>query len=331
LARDGEVIETAAINVGGRLVALDGGRVARIEPAAREVANELGLGLVLNESFPPEDQRRLADTLAGCLFEVIQRGRLSDLTQRLLVTPPLSSIAPVDAVVFSGGVSEYVYGRENRDFGDLAPLLAAAIQKRIDAGELPAAVVPAAECIRATVIGASQFTVQVSGSTIYVSRPDLLPVHNLPVLAPRLPRRERQDPREMGEAIRRSLQRFDLDDGEQPVALAIDWEGMPAYEHLRALADGIMVGLPRALAAQLPITLVFARDHGELVGRILHQDIGIANDVISVDCVNLGDFDYIDIGELIPLANVVPVVVKSLLFPEARAARAELSETQGVN
>ncbi len=36
--------------------------------------------------------------------------------------------------------------------------------------------------IRATVIGASQFTVQVSGKTIYLQDGGVLPVHNVPVV-----------------------------------------------------------------------------------------------------------------------------------------------------
>ena len=38
------------------------------------------------------------------------------------------------------------------------------------------------ERIRATVIGASQFTVQVSGKTIYLPDASVLPVHNVPVV-----------------------------------------------------------------------------------------------------------------------------------------------------
>ncbi len=37
--------------------------------------------------------------------------------------------------------------------------------------------------IRATVIGAAQFSVQISGNTIAISEPDELPLQNLPVMA----------------------------------------------------------------------------------------------------------------------------------------------------
>ena len=37
--------------------------------------------------------------------------------------------------------------------------------------------------------------------------------------------------------------------------------------------------------------------------------------IISIDGVELREFDYIDIGELIPTSGAVPVVIKSLVFP----------------
>ena len=43
------------------------------------------------------------------------------------------------------------------------------------------------ERIRATVIGASQFTVQVSGNTISISDESVLPFHNLQVIYPHCP------------------------------------------------------------------------------------------------------------------------------------------------
>ena len=36
---------------------------------------------------------------------------------------------------------------------------------------------------------------------------------------------------------------------------------------------------------------------------------------LGIDGIALNDFDYIDIGELIPASGAVPVVIKSLIFP----------------
>ncbi len=327
LIRNGVILETAAINVGGRLVALDQeGRVVRIEPAARQVAEVAGIELRLQKVFNLPDQQRMAGELAGCLLAVLRREPLPPLAAKLMLTAPLSSTQSIDRVMFSGGVSEYIYQREERDFGDIARLLAEAIRDRQAA--LPAPLEPAGEGIRATVIGASQFTVQVSGDTILVSEPERLPLRNLPVLALELDTRETVTAGEVRAAIERGFLRYDRSEGDQPVALAIDWNGTPSYQALRALADGIVQGLPKSLGAGHPIVLVFSSDFGKVIGEILRQELGVRNDVVSVDSIELRDFDYIDIGDVISPARVVPVVVKSLLFGPAAHQAAGASGRQ---
>jgi ethanolamine utilization protein EutA len=337
LMKDGEIVETAAINVGGRLIAVDDdGRLTRIELAARTVAQSLGISLELGEPLAPADKQRLAESLADCLIEMISRKPRSPLGQELLLTPPLTSMEPIEAITFSGGVSEFVYQREDRDFGDLSWPLARALQARIAHHDLPAPDQAAGERIRATVIGASQFTVQVSGNTISIADPTALPIHNLQVLYPRLPDGDGVQQEQLRDAIARTFQRFDLVEGEQPVALALNWAGVPSYALLRDLAGGIVHGLPGTIAAGHPLVLVFAHDFGKLVGDILREEFGVKNNVISIDSIVLQEFDYIDIGEMIYPAQVVPVVVKSLVFPTVQNPQprgpdlGSLSSTAGV-
>jgi ethanolamine utilization protein EutA (predicted chaperonin) len=327
LVSDGRIVETAAINVGGRLVAFDeGGAVVRIEPAARLVAEHLGIDLHLGEKLREEDRIRLAEALADYLFEAIGRRRLGEVAQQLMLTPPLASELDIAHITFSGGVSEYLSASETPDYGDIARPLAQAIGRRVER----ARVQPAAERIRATVIGASQFTVQVSGNTIAISRTEMLPMHNIQVLYPHLPQRAEVEPEELGAAIARGFQRFDLREGEQPVAIAIDWSGEPRYSLLRKIAAGVVQALPRTIAAGLPIVLVFAHDFGKLIGGIIREEFAPATDIVSIDGIELQEFDYIDIGTMIYPSQVVPVVVKSLVFPEVGIHQAEVAEGMGV-
>ncbi|MBV9119613.1 MAG: ethanolamine ammonia-lyase reactivating factor EutA, partial [Chloroflexi bacterium] len=247
---------------------------------------------------------------------------LSALARDLMLTPELHVHDAIDAITFSGGVSEYIYGSENRSFGDLAQMLAQEVLRR--ESDLPAPVRQAGERIRATVIGASQFTVQVSGNTIAVSDPEVLPMRNLQVIYPRLPRQEDIAPEQMASAIERAHRRLDLTPGEQQVALAVDWRGTPRYQLLRQLAQGIADGLRPSIAAGHPLVLVFREDFGNLVGGILRDEFGVTNDVVSIDGIELNEFDFIDIGEVLHPANAVPVVVKSLVFPAAAGVGAEI-------
>src|SRR5499427_10640771 len=87
--------------------------------------------------------------------------------------------------MFSGGVSEFIYNRAKTSFGDLGPQIAKEVHQR--AADLGLFVMEPNARIRATVIGASQYTVQVSGNTIFISPDDAVPVRNVGVVAPHFP------------------------------------------------------------------------------------------------------------------------------------------------
>ena len=128
----------------------------------------------------------------------------------LYLTEPIAEFGHIDGIMFSGGVGEYVYGRETRDFGDMGRRLGRALRKRLDAGALPWPLLPAGECIRATALGASEYSVQLSGNTSYISDPGaLLPRRNLQVLQPPYVCDEAIDAEKLAAAIRAHLTAFD--------------------------------------------------------------------------------------------------------------------------
>jgi ethanolamine utilization protein EutA len=55
-------------------------------------------------------------------------------------------------------------------------------------------------------------------------------------------------------------------------------------------------------------------DVGRTLGHILEHELRIDRAVVSIDGIQLKEFDFVDIGETIRPAGVVPVVIKSLLF-----------------
>ncbi len=315
LIRNGEVLHTAAVAVGGRLVAFDaGGRLERIEGPAEQTAAVAGVRLALGEPLSLADQQRLVRTMADALISLIRQEPPTGLARDLLVTDPLPGGIQPEAITFSGGVSEYIYGREQTSYGDVALLLANEVRRALGDGRVPFEVLDPGQGIRATVIGASQFTVQCSGNTISISDHSVLPLRNLPVLYPRVDLANDLSADRIAQEIGSAIRRFDLEEGETPIALAFRWQGDPLYARLRALADGIQRGLPRSIARGLPIVLMLDGDVGKTLGDILKQELGVQSDVMSIDGMQLKEFDYVDIGELIEPANVVPVVIKSLLF-----------------
>jgi ethanolamine utilization protein EutA len=229
------------------------------------------------------------------------------LAKELLLTEPLAAAPRPHLVTFSGGVAEYIFGRETRDFGDIARLLAQRIAAwnglpRMDPGQ----------GIRATVIGASQFSVQVSGKTIHLSHERQLPLRGVPVAFPALDLERPFGAAEVAGAVRAAVERLDAAPDE-PLALGLRWRGEPHYQRLRELAAGIAQAVDGA--ARRPLVLMVDHDVARLLGHILEHELGLARPVIAIDGVQLREFDYVDIGEVIEPTGVVPVVIKSLLFP----------------
>jgi ethanolamine utilization protein EutA len=315
VVRNGEILSTAAVHVGGRLVAFDADeRVTRVEPSAALVAQSLAMPLSLGAPISRDDRRRLADALVDILLDYLNGRAPSPLGERLLLTNELDLTGyKPSGLTFSGGVAEYIYGRETTPYGDLGPDLAEALGRASATGRLPAPAVPLSEGIRATVLGASQFSVQLSGNTVHISDASVLPLRNLPVVYARLAS-PRPQPSDVAQAIRNAFVRLDLVEGEHPAAVALPWRGEPHYANLRALADGIAQAMPRSLAAGFPLVIALDADIGASLGGILSEELDVGSPLVSIDGLQLVELDYVDVGEVILPANVVPVVVKSLAF-----------------
>jgi ethanolamine utilization protein EutA len=89
-----------------------------------------------------------------------------------------------------------------------------------------------------------------------------------------------------------------------------------------------VAALPQTLRRGVPILVVFDGDVGRTVGEILRGELGVLNDVICIDGVRLSELDYVDVGRVVEPANVVPVVIKSLIFPQIEEAETLLSRTE---
>src|SRR6202048_1628594 len=235
---DGRVSDLTAVDVGARLVCVDAhGQVVRLEEGGRRFGTELGLDLEVGRQLSPEGGSHLAALLADKLFEAAMGGSPCVSGGGLLRLDPLAGSPSIDQVTFSGGVAEYIYGREAQSYGDLGAALAHEIRARIP--RLGAKLERGNEGIRATVIGASQYTTQVSGSTIFVSPFEALPLRNVPVIAPALaPAAGGFADAAVAGAIGRVLRRLALIDIDTPVALFVPWRGSATFQRLAEFFRG---------------------------------------------------------------------------------------------
>ena len=273
--RDHETI--LHVDVGGGTT-----KLARIEDGVIVATTAIGVGARSRAAGrDPSERKRIAGELADAIVAAT-RGAAVPATLQLLATLPRAG-AP-GLITVSGGVSEYLAGRERADYDDLGRELAEAIDAR--RGELEAPLDVVADGIRATVIGASQFTVQVSGSTIGVGA--ALPLRNVPVV-------------QLGAAVH----------GSGPIALAVRWQGEPEHARVRALAERIAASTDRR-----PLVVATDGDIAATLGAILRDELRFEGDLVTLDGLELGDLDYIDVGTPVSPSGVVPVIVKSLVFRE---------------
>ncbi len=307
----GNILGLAAFAVGGRLVATDScGSWSRIDESAQLVADDLGIALS-PEGLKDEDVRRqIARRLAVIATDCVTGGDLDRLGRSLLLTEPLPRAPAPTALTFSGGVAEYIFGHETEEFGDIAKLLATELTGELSRRcGLP--LIDPGQRIRATVIGASQFTVQVSGKTIYLPDPYVLPVHNVPVV--RISIDPDVDPDQIANAIRTGLEETDIDRNGR-IAIAFSWPGDPEHGRLKAAGEGVVRALEPLKDRIKLLLLMIDGDVGKTFGRLLHRELNWRGKVVSIDGMELQELDYVDVGELIAPPGVVPVVIKSLLF-----------------
>jgi ethanolamine utilization protein EutA len=308
---NGYVIETCSIRVGARVVGFaESGVVSRIDDPAAMAAQKLGISLKFGEKLSPTDQEKIVECLTDSLFELMSRKEMSTFSMELMENPPLRYPGNIDILMFSGGVAEYIYDREKKEFGDLGRIFGAKIKER--ALKFPVRLEEPYEKIRATVMGAAQYSLQVSGNTIFISSKAKLPIRSLQVMKV-LVNDEEPTSESIRSAVGKALERHDVTGPvNTSVALAIDLlpNTAPTAALMHNLSKGITSIWREIFGASNTLVLIFDLDIAKLVGHAFSEDLP----VICVDGIEVGDLDYVDIGEQIAYSETVPVVLKNLVF-----------------
>ena len=319
LIRNGVVNSTAAISVGARLLAFgDDGKVVRVEKPARRILRELGRDASVGQTLAAEDKQGLVDRMVGSLFEIMDGAPKSQLARDLMVTDEgligYQGLETVDYLIFSGGVSEYIYQHDDTAYGDLGPLVGAAVRERLRDVPAKLAVQEPAEGIRATVIGAGEYTIQASGVTSYLSDLSVLPVFGLKVVKAAV-----NNHHSLQQALAAALGKFDQTRYSEGMAIALALQELPSYHVVRNIAQEVDALLKRSTDPSMPLYLVLDADIAKSLGGILKEELHLPGAVIAIDGIDVGDLDYVDIGRPMGVSESLPVTVKSLMFPTSVA------------
>ncbi|MEA5073312.1 MAG: ethanolamine ammonia-lyase reactivating factor EutA [Eubacterium aggregans] len=309
----GKLVGTACLDIGGRLVRVEGGRISGIYHKLKAPALEHGLPLEMGQNADIAVLRQLCRLMADHLAEALgllpreaDHGRLYTNNGQ-----PLPEGLIIDALTLSGGVADCM-GQEKCDefcYGDIGVLLGEAIEGHPAFQKVER--YPARETIRATVVGAGSHTMNVSGSTIHYVEA-VLPMKNIPIL--KLSHEEEATIPGLILGIKRRLPLFIQEDGPSPVAIALSASAYESFQDIQALARGILEGCAAIIQWEIPLVLILECDIGKVLGNAVDSILGGKKDIICLDGVYAQDGDYIDIGKPVAGGRVCPVVIKTMVF-----------------
>lgn len=286
LIREGEILRTGCLNVGGRLVIFsEKGKITYLSPALSGIcAWNVG-------EIPTKQQREeLAQTLTAALEMAAGLRERTPLLEKLLTeeaSRPWQVPEEGTVISFSGGVADCI--REELPimaFGDLGPELGSAIRNSsLCSGEY----ILGTETIRATVIGVGCHTTQLSGSTVFYQNTEF-PMKNLPVL-------KISEPIAMKEGLFRQ---------EHQGIVSMEGIQSPSYRQVAELAEELV------RQTQPPILLCLEQDMAKALGQALAVRLPAGTPILCIDRIRLEEGSFLDIGA--PVGDALPVVVKTLVL-----------------
>lgn len=289
LIENGNITCTDCLNVGGRLIKVENGRICYISPVLEGLCRfSVGDAVTAADLEPVAELLTQALEMAAGLRE--PTALLSRLRTAELGAHP-GCVVQNAVISFSGGVADCIDTQHPAfAFGDMGPILGKAIRKsrlcqgRYRLGE---------ETIRATVIGAGCHSAQLSGSTVFCQNMTL-PIKNRPVVAV-----SENDLSEEG--IRQKLS------GQDTLSvLALPEFHAPSYEKIKSLASAIAQAMPS------PILVTVEQDMAKALGQAIALRRPPGESILCIDRVRLKNGDYLDVGS--PIGPALPVVVKTLIL-----------------
>jgi ethanolamine utilization protein EutA len=190
---NGEVVDTACLYIGARHVRVEPGtyRITALSPYARAIFESLEVHVRPGDELRPDHLKAFIDLQIAMLESTVgvKRADLPDSLQQRLMQVRLhrNNLHDNPHITFTGGVGELIYAHaagadwpETTRFGDLGIDLA----QRIVASPILSHSIAThrpASAGRATAIGLMRYCTEVSGSTLYLPDPSLLPLSDIPI------------------------------------------------------------------------------------------------------------------------------------------------------
>ena len=242
--------------------------IVRCDDSAKVFLRRAGLDWDVGDPVDNPSLEKLAGVMADALFAALEN---PESEAALWLTEPVAAL-PCDGLMFLGGVAEFIYQRENRDFSDMGRRLGRAFRARLDAQRLAPPLLEAGECIRATALGAPVQRADERPDKFHLAARNASATTQLPVLMPPVSLFGMPDTQAIAKAIAAHRKAFDVEDATRDFALAFRWRGDHDYARVRALADAIAEGLADRIAAGAPLYIMLEGDAALTLGGILREE-----------------------------------------------------------
>ncbi|MCM1991229.1 ethanolamine ammonia-lyase reactivating factor EutA [Oceanirhabdus seepicola] len=313
--KDGEVIDTGCLDIGGRLIKIDKttNRITYVASKIKELARTEGIDIDEGQIVKTENLKKITQGMVRLLEESLNLRVRTEMYNRIITNKGLSIDYSIDYITFSGGVADYIKDEEGQDpikFGDIGVMLGRCIRDSSIGSRLKMR--KSIETIRATVVGAGSHTTDISGSTITYTE-EIFPIMNLPIL--KLSKADEENGLTVLEnAIREKLRWFELDNESQQVGIALKGPKNPRFTEIQKLSQSIIKGIDEQLKKAYPVILIIENDIAKVLGQTIYKQLNFNRKVICIDSIKVENGDYMDIGKPLVNGRVVPVVIKTLVF-----------------
>jgi ethanolamine utilization protein EutA len=307
---DGQVIATGCFFVGARHFQFVPGtyQMTQLSPHAAALLEHLHFDRRVGDVLEPTEVNAILDFYVELIESAVEGNKeplATTIGKRHVQVPPQSpgAIDSRFAVTLSGGVGQLVYAQLRGEppggvtrFGDLGGELASRLVRSPSVAGRMGELAPEG-LGRATVYGLLRHGTELSGSTLYLPRPERLPLKNVPIVG-------RIGPDTADDELARLL---DLAARSLPAGCIQIELGGNDVAALRNLAARISGGLQaRAFPPGVPLVLLVQANLGKVLGNYITRWGTLKVELIVIDEVASRDAQFVRLGRLsegtVPLA-----------------------------